>query len=26
VNRGIEDAKNHIRNERPTYQLTWSDL
>jgi hypothetical protein len=26
VNRGIEDAKNHIRNERPTYQLTWNDL
>ena len=26
VSRGIEDAKNHIRNERPPYQLTWSDL
>jgi len=22
VSRGIEDAKNHIKNERPTYQLT----
>jgi len=26
ISRGIEDAKNHIRNERPSYQLTWSDL
>jgi len=26
VSRGIEDAKNHIRNERPSYQLTWNDL
>ena len=26
ISRGIEDAKNHIRNERPSYQLTWTDL
>ena len=26
INRGIEDAKDHVRNERPPYRLTWNDL